>query len=82
VFSERLREPRSRSPSRTRGSGQIAAAAWRSPSEARADVTHRGADTIAPLMNDKVQYDPRKTSCRSRVVAVMPVWLVVNAALA
>ena len=35
--------------------------------------------TIAPLMNDKVQYDPRKDFVPIAVVAVMPVWLVVNA---
>ena len=35
--------------------------------------------TIAPLMNDKVQYDPRKDFVPIAMVAVMPVWLVVNA---
>jgi tripartite-type tricarboxylate transporter receptor subunit TctC len=35
--------------------------------------------TIAPLMNDKVQHDPRKDFVPIAVVAVMPVWLVVNA---
>ena len=35
--------------------------------------------TVAPLMNDKVQYDPRKDFVPIAVVAVQPVWLVVNA---
>ena len=36
--------------------------------------------TIAPLMNEKVNYDPRRDIMPIAVVAVQPVWLVVNAA--
>jgi len=63
------------------------------PASTSAEVTSSGAAadgstlmfttaapiTIAPLMNDKVQYDPRKDFVPIAVVAVMPVWLVVNA---
>ena len=35
--------------------------------------------TIAPLLSDKVQYDPRKDFVPIALVAVQPVWLVVNA---
>jgi tripartite-type tricarboxylate transporter receptor subunit TctC len=35
--------------------------------------------TIAPLVSDKVQYDPRKDFVPIALVAVQPVWLTVNA---
>jgi tripartite-type tricarboxylate transporter receptor subunit TctC len=61
--------------------GQIAAAAVaRSPADGSTLMFTTAAPiTIAPLMNDKVQYDPRKDFVPIAVVAVMPVWLVVNA---
>ena len=48
--------------------GQIAATAVaRSPADGSTLMFTTAAPiTIAPLMNDKVQYDPRKTSCRSQ----------------
>ena len=61
--------------------GQIAATAVaRSPADGSTLMFTTAAPiTIAPLMNDKVQYDPRKDFVPIAVVAVMPVWLVVNA---
>jgi tripartite-type tricarboxylate transporter receptor subunit TctC len=61
--------------------GQIAAAAVaRSPADGSTLMFTTAAPiTIAPLMNDKVQYDPRKDFVPIAMVAVMPVWLVVNA---
>jgi tripartite-type tricarboxylate transporter receptor subunit TctC len=61
--------------------GQIAATAVaRSPADGSTLMFTTAAPiTIAPLMNDKVQYDPRKDFVTIAVVAVMPVWLVVNA---
>jgi tripartite-type tricarboxylate transporter receptor subunit TctC len=61
--------------------GQIAATAVaRSPADGSSLMFTTAAPiTIAPLMNDKVQYDPRKDFVPIAVVAVMPVWLVVNA---
>ena len=35
--------------------------------------------TIAPLLSDKVQYDPRKDFVPVALVAVQPVWLTVSA---
>jgi tripartite-type tricarboxylate transporter receptor subunit TctC len=61
--------------------GQIAATAVaRSPADGSTLMFTTAAPiTIAPLMNDKVQYDPRRDFVPIAVVAVMPVWLVVNA---
>jgi tripartite-type tricarboxylate transporter receptor subunit TctC len=61
--------------------GQIAAAAFaRSPADGYTLMFTTAAPiTIAPLMNDKVQYDPRKDFVPVAVVAVQPVWVVVNA---
>ena len=61
--------------------GQIAATAVaRSPADGSTLMFTTAAPiTIAPLMNDKVQYDPHKDFVPIVVVAVMPVWLVVNA---
>jgi tripartite-type tricarboxylate transporter receptor subunit TctC len=61
--------------------GQIAATAVaRSPADGSTLMFTTAAPiTIAPMMNEKVQYDPRKDFVPIAVVAVMPVWLVVNA---
>ena len=84
VFSERLQQGLGQSftvENRGGAAGQIAAAAVaRSPADgATIMFTTAAPITIAPLMNDKVQYDPRKDFVPIAVVAVMPVWLVVNA---
>ena len=52
----------------------------RPPTAATVMFTTAAPITIAPLMNDKVTYDPRKDIVPIAVVAVQPVWLVVNAA--
>ena len=85
VFSERLQQNLGQSftvENRGGAAGQIAATAVaRSPADgATLMFTTAAPITIAPLMNDKVQYDPRKDFVPIAVVAVMPVWLVVNAA--
>src|SRR5882672_9224143 len=85
VFSERLQQSLGQPftvENRGGAAGQIAAAAVaRSPSDGSVLMFTTAAPiTIAPLMNDKVQYDPRKDIVPIAVVAVMPVWLVVNAA--
>src|SRR3954449_8426106 len=84
VFSERLQNNLGQPftvENRGGAAGQIAAAAVaRSPADgATLMFTTAAPITIAPLMNDKVQYDPRKDFVPIAVVAVMPVWLVVNA---
>jgi tripartite-type tricarboxylate transporter receptor subunit TctC len=84
VFSDRLQQNLGQSftvENRGGAAGQIAAAAVaRSPADgATLMFTTAAPITIAPLMNDKVQYDPRKDIVPIAVVAVMPVWLVVNA---
>ncbi|HYJ43140.1 MAG TPA: tripartite tricarboxylate transporter substrate-binding protein, partial [Xanthobacteraceae bacterium] len=61
--------------------GQIAASAF---ARAAADgytlmFTTAAPITIAPLLSDKVQYDPRKDFVPIALVAVQPVWLTVNA---
>jgi tripartite-type tricarboxylate transporter receptor subunit TctC len=85
VFSERLQQNLGQSftvENRGGAAGQIAAAAVaRSPADGSTLMFTTAAPiTIAPLMNDKVQYDPRKDLVPIAVVAVMPVWLVVDAA--
>jgi len=84
VFSDRLAQNLGQPftvENRGGAAGQIAAAAVaRSPADgATLMFTTAAPITIAPLMNDKVQYDPRKDFVPIAVVAVMPVWLVVNA---
>jgi tripartite-type tricarboxylate transporter receptor subunit TctC len=85
IFSERLQQGLGQSftvENRGGAAGQIAAAALaRSPADgATVMFTTAAPITIAPLMNDKVTYDPRKDIVPIAVVAVQPVWLVVNAA--
>jgi tripartite-type tricarboxylate transporter receptor subunit TctC len=84
VFSERLQNNLGQSftvENRGGAAGQIAATALaRSPADgATLMFTTAAPITIAPLMNDKVQYDPRKDIVPIAVVAVMPVWFVVHA---
>jgi tripartite-type tricarboxylate transporter receptor subunit TctC len=84
VFSERLQRNLGQPftvENRGGAAGQIAATAVaRSPADGSTLMFTTAAPiTIAPLMNDKVQYDPRKDIVPIAVVAVMPVWLVVNA---
>ena len=84
VFSDRLAQNLGQPftvENRGGAAGQIAAAAVaRSPADGSTLMFTTAAPiTIAPLMNDKVQYDPRKDFVPIAVVAVMPVWLVVNA---
>src|SRR6185295_6571492 len=84
VFSERLANNLGQPftvENRGGAAGQIAATAVaRSPADGTTLMfTTAAPSTIAPLMNDKVQYDPRKDFVPIAVVAVMPVWLVVNA---
>jgi tripartite-type tricarboxylate transporter receptor subunit TctC len=84
VFADQLQQRLSQpfTPENRGGAaGQIAAAAVaRSPADgATLMFTTAAPITIAPLMNDKVQYDPRKDFVPIAVVAVMPVWLVVSA---
>jgi tripartite-type tricarboxylate transporter receptor subunit TctC len=83
VFSDRLQHNLGQPftvENRGGAAGQIAAAAVaRSPADGSTLMFTTAAPiTIAPLMNDKVQYDPRKDIVPIAVVAVMPVWLVVN----
>jgi tripartite-type tricarboxylate transporter receptor subunit TctC len=84
VFSDRLAQNLGQPftvENRGGAAGQIAATAVaRSPADGSTLMFTTAAPiTIAPLMNDKVQYDPRKDFVPVAVVAVMPVWLVVNA---
>ncbi len=84
VFSDRLAQNLGQPftvENRGGAAGQIAATAVaRSPADGSTLMFTTAAPiTIAPLMNDKVQYDPRKDFVPIAVVAVMPVWLVVNA---
>src|SRR3954470_6984996 len=84
VFSDQLQQklgPPFTGANGAGAAGQIAAAAVaRSPSDGTTLMFTTAAPiTIAPLMNDKVQYDPRKDFVPIAVVAVMPVWLVVSA---
>src|SRR5262245_2990053 len=84
VFAERLQQRMGQSftvENRGGAAGQIAAAAFaRSPNDGYTLMFTTAAPiTVAPLMNDKVQYDPRKDFVPVAVVAVQPVWIVVNA---
>ena len=84
VFADRLQQ-RMGQPftveNRAGAAGQIAAAAFaRAPADGYTLLFTTAAPiTIAPLMNDKVAYDPRKDFAPVAVVAVQPVWVVVNA---
>jgi tripartite-type tricarboxylate transporter receptor subunit TctC len=85
IFSDRLQQGLGQSftvENRGGAAGQIAAAAVaRSPADGSTLMFTTAAPiTVAPLMNDKVTYDPRKDIVPIAVVAVQPVWLVVNAA--
>jgi tripartite-type tricarboxylate transporter receptor subunit TctC len=84
VFSDRLQQNLGQPfavENRGGAAGQIAATAVArsAPDGSTLMFTTAAPITIAPLMNDKVQYDPRKDFVPIAVVAVMPVWLVVNA---
>jgi tripartite-type tricarboxylate transporter receptor subunit TctC len=85
VFADRLQQRMGQSftvENRGGAAGQIAAAAFaRAPADGYTVMFTTAAPiTVAPLMSDKVQYDPRKDFAPVAVVAVMPVWVVVNAA--
>ena len=85
IFSERLQQGLGQSftvENRGGAAGQIAAAAVaRMPNDGSTVMFTTAAPiTIAPLMNEKVNYDPRRDIMPIAVVAVQPVWLVVNAA--
>jgi tripartite-type tricarboxylate transporter receptor subunit TctC len=83
VFADRLQQ-RMGQPftveNRAGAAGQIAAAAFaRAPADgATLFFTTAAPITVAPLLN-KVTYDPRKDFVPVAVVAVQPVWVVVNA---
>jgi tripartite-type tricarboxylate transporter receptor subunit TctC len=84
VFADRLQQRLGQSflvENRGGAAGQIAAAALArsAPDGYTLMFTTAAPITIAPLMNDKVQYDPRKDFIPIALVAVQPVWLVVNA---
>jgi tripartite-type tricarboxylate transporter receptor subunit TctC len=84
VVAERLQQRMGQSftvENRAGAAGQIAAAAFaRSPNDGYTLMFTTAAPiTVAPLMNDKVQYDPRKDFIPVGVVAMQPVWIVVNA---
>jgi len=84
VFADRLQQRMGQSftvENRGGAAGQIAAAAFaRAPNDGYTLMFTTAAPiTVAPLMNDKVQYDPRKDFVPVAVVAVQPVWIVVNA---
>ena len=84
VFADRLQQRMGQSfavENRGGAAGQIAATAFaRAPADGYTLMFTTAAPiTIAPLMNDKVQYDPRKDFIPVGVVAVQPVWLIVNA---
>ena len=84
VFADRLQQRMGQSftvENRGGAAGQIAAAAFaRAPADGYTLMFTTAAPiTVAPLMNDKVQYDPRKDFVPVAVVAVQPVWVVVNA---
>ncbi len=84
VFADRLQQ-RMGQPftveNRAGAAGQIAAAAFaRAPADGYTLLFTTAAPiTVALLMNDKVAYDPRKDFVPVAVVAVQPVWVVVNA---
>jgi tripartite-type tricarboxylate transporter receptor subunit TctC len=84
VFADRLAQRLGQSftvENRAGAGGQIAAAAFaRAPADGYTLMFTTAAPiTVAPLLSDKVQYDPRKDFVPVALVAVQPVWLVVNA---
>jgi tripartite-type tricarboxylate transporter receptor subunit TctC len=84
VFAERLQQRMGQSftvENRAGAAGQLAAAAFaRVPADGYTLMFTTAAPiTVAPLLSDKLQYDPRKDFVPVAVVAVQPVWIVVNA---
>ena len=84
VFADRLQQRMGQSftvENRGGAGGQIAAAAFaRAPADGYTLMFTTAAPiTVAPLLSDKLQYDPRKDFVPVAQVAVQPVWLVVNA---
>jgi tripartite-type tricarboxylate transporter receptor subunit TctC len=84
VFADRLQQRMGQSftvENRAGAAGQIAAAAFaRAPADGYTLMFTTAAPiTVAPLISDKLQYDPRKDFVPVAVVAVQPVWVVVNA---
>jgi tripartite-type tricarboxylate transporter receptor subunit TctC len=83
VFADRLQQRMGQSftvENRAGAAGQIAAAAFaRAPADGYTlFFTTAAPITVAPQMNN-VTYDPRKDFVPVAVVAVQPVWVVVNA---
>jgi tripartite-type tricarboxylate transporter receptor subunit TctC len=84
VFADRLQQRMGQSftvENRGGAGGQIAATAFaRAPADGYTLMFTTAAPiTVAPLLSDKLQYDPRKDFVPVALVAVQPVWLVVNA---
>lgn len=84
VFADRLQQRLGQSftvENRGGAAGQIAATAFaRAPADGYTIMFTTAAPiTIAPLVSDKVQYDPRKDFVPVALVAVQPVWLVAKA---
>ena len=84
VFADRLQQRMGQSftvENRAGAAGQLAAAAFaRAPADGYTLMFTTAAPiTVAPLLSDKLQYDPRKDFVPVAVVAVQPVWIVVNA---
>lgn len=84
VFADRLQKSMGQSvtvENRAGAGGQIAATAFaRAPADGYTlFFTTAAPITVAPLLSDKVQYDPRKDFQPLAVVAVQPVWLAVHA---
>ncbi len=84
IFAERLQSSLGQTftvENRGGAAGQIAATAVaRAPADGSTLMFTTAAPiTVAPLMNDKVQYNPRKDFVPIAAVAVMPVWFVVKA---
>ena len=84
VFAERLAQRMGQSftvENRAGAAGQIAAASFaRAPADGYTLMFTTAAPiTVAALLSDKLQYDPRKDFVPVAVVAVQPVWVVVNA---
>lgn len=84
VFSDRLQQNLGQAfvvENRGGAAGQIAATAFaRAPADGNTIMFTTAAPiTIAPLMNEKIQYDPRKDFAPVAQLAVQPLWLVVSA---
>ena len=84
VFADRLQQRMGQSftvENRAGAAGQLAAAAFaRAPADGYTLMFTTAAPiTVAPLLSDKLQYDPRKDFVPVALVAVQPVWIVVNA---